>query len=77
MHYFFSKKSKLLIFIGVLGCLLTSTAGISAVMIFDGWHASGGFTEFFRRLGIAYPFACIVVIIVFPWMIPFLMHKFE
>lgn len=77
MLYFFSKQSKTLIVIGVLGCLLTSMAGISAVMFFDGWHISGGFTEFFRRLGIAYPFACIVVIAVFPWMIPFLMQKFK
>ena len=77
MNYFFSRQSRTLILIGILGCFLTSTAGITAVMLFDGWTISGGFSEFFRRLGIAYPFACLVVIVVFPWMIPFFMEKFK
>lgn len=77
MDYFLNKQSRTVILIGILGCFLTSTAGITAVMILDGWAISGGFSEFIRRFVIAYTFACLVVIAVFPWMIPFLMEKFK
>ena len=75
MNYFFSKRSRVLIAVGIFGCFLTSIAGIAAVMIFDGWAGSGGFSEFIRRFSVAYPFACLVVIVVFPWMIPFFTEK--
>ena len=77
MKYFFSKQSITFIIVGVLGCFLTSTTGIAAVMFFDGWNVSGGVYEFFRRLGIAYPSACITVVTVFPGLMPFLMKKFK
>jgi hypothetical protein len=65
------------ILIGLVGCLLTSMAGITAVMLAYGWSHSGGWREWLHRLSIAYPAASIVVLLVFPWLVPWLAGVIE
>lgn len=73
---YFSKSTRAVIGVGLVGCFLTSVAGVSAVMFFSGWALHGGWTEWARRLSIAYPAACIVFFVVFPWLVPKLMTFF-
>jgi hypothetical protein len=63
-------QSITIIAVGLVGCLLTSMAGIAAVMLSYGWAAAGGWREWLHRLGIAYPAASILVLVVFPWLVP-------
>jgi hypothetical protein len=67
---YFSKSSRAVIGVGLIGCFLTSVAGVSAVMIATGWLVQGGWMEWFKRIAIAYPAACVVVFAVFPWLVP-------
>ena len=71
-----SKSSRAVIGVGLVGCFLTSVAGVSAVMFFSGWTLHGGWAEWAKRLAIAYPSACVVVLTVFPWLVPKLMNFF-
>lgn len=64
------QQSITVIVVGLMGCLLTSMAGIAAVMASYGWVASGGWREWLHRLSIAYPAASTVVLLVFPWLVP-------
>jgi hypothetical protein len=66
----FSKSTRAVIGVGLVGCFLTSVAGVSAVMISSGWAVHGGWAEWAKRLAIAYPSACVVVVTVFPWLVP-------
>lgn len=70
-------QSATVILIGLVGCLLTSMTGIAAVMVSYGWSQSGGWREWLHRLGIAYPAASIVVILVFPWLVPWIAGVIE
>ncbi len=63
-------STKTVILVGLLGCFLTSVAGVSGSMLMSGWVASGGWLEWIKRLGLGYPCACLVVLSVFPRMVP-------
>lgn len=73
---YFSKSSRAVIGVGLIGCFLTSVAGVSAVMFVTGWAAQGGWPEWAKRIAIAYPAASVVVFAVFPWLVPKLMAFF-
>ncbi len=61
---------KTIILVGFAGCFLTSLAGVSGSMLISGWEISGGWSEWIKRLGLGYPCACLVVLLVFPIMVP-------
>ena len=63
-------STKTIILVGLLGCFLTSVAGVSGSMLMSGWDMSGGWSEWIKRLGLGYPCACLVVLTVFPRMVP-------
>jgi hypothetical protein len=63
-------STKTIILVGLFGCFLTSVAGVSGAMLFSGWDASGGWSEWVKRLGLSYPCACLVVLSIFPRMVP-------
>jgi hypothetical protein len=67
---YFSKSSRAVIGVGLIGCFLTSVAGVTAVMIFTGWAVQGGWAEWAMRIAIAYAAASAVVLIVFPLLVP-------
>jgi hypothetical protein len=71
-----SKSSRAVIGVGLIGCFLTSVAGVTAVMIFTGWAVHGGWAEWAKRMAIAYSAASMVVLAVFPWLVPKLMKLF-
>ena len=62
--------------VGLIGCFLTSVAGVSSVMIFNGWAVQGGWTEWVKRIAIAYSAASVVVFAVFPLLVSKLMKFF-
>ena len=65
------KKQKIIIIlIGLVGCFLTTLTGSFAVMLNKGWATQGGFPELLQRFSIGYPASCLVVIFVFPFMVP-------
>lgn len=65
------KKEKLIIIlVGLVGCFLTSVAGSTAVMLAKGWNNQGGFSELLLRLSIGYPAASLIVLLIFPTLIP-------
>jgi hypothetical protein len=39
-------------------------------MLNKGWATQGGFPELLQRFSIGYPASCLVVIFVFPFMVP-------
>ena len=63
-------STKTIILVGLVGCFLTSVAGVSGSMLISGWDMSGGWSEWLKRLGLGYPCACLVVLSVFPRMVP-------
>lgn len=63
-------STKTIILVGLLGCFFTSVAGVSGSMLISGWDISGGWSEWIKRLGLGYPCACLVVLSVFPRMVP-------
>lgn len=63
-------SKKTIILVGMGGCFLTSLAGITGVMLLAGWEVSGGWLEWARRMGVGYPCACLVVLSVFPYLVP-------
>jgi len=75
------KQKMIIIFVGLVGCLLTSLTGVAAVMISKDWALQGGWSEFFLRLSISYPASCCVVVLIFPVLVPkftrFLDQKFK
>lgn len=73
---YFSKSARAVVGVGLVGCFLTSVAGVSAVMVFSGWAVQGGWAEWARRIAIAYPAASVVVVTGFPWLVPKLMKFF-
>ncbi|MFM9992266.1 MAG: hypothetical protein ACKVOY_12625 [Burkholderiaceae bacterium] len=70
-----NKQSKIIITVGLVGCFLTSLTGSTAVMLVKGWDNQGGFSE--HRMCIAYPAACVVVFLVFPYLVPKLTAALE
>ena len=64
------KQKVIIIIVGLVGCFLTSLTGSTAVMLAKGWNNQGGLAELLYRLSIGYPAACIVVFLVFPYLIP-------
>jgi hypothetical protein len=64
------KQKKIIILVGLIGCLMTSLTGVAAVMVYKGWALQGGLGEFFLRMSVGYPASCCVVIFVFPSLIP-------
>jgi hypothetical protein len=66
------KQSMTIIAVVLVGCFLTSLTGIATVMLVKGWTKEGGLVEFFYRLSVGYPASCVVVVIVFPLLIPIL-----
>jgi hypothetical protein len=70
-------STKTIILVGLLGCFLTSVAGVSGSMLISGWDTSGGWSEWIKRLGLGYPCACLVVLSVFPRMVPKMTRFFE
>jgi hypothetical protein len=64
------KQKIIIILVGLVGCFLTSLTGSTAVMLAKGWNNQGGLSELIYRLSIGYPAACIVVFLVFPYLIP-------
>jgi hypothetical protein len=65
-----NERPLVIILIGLVGCLLTSSAGITGYMIYCGWDSQGGWFELFHRLSISYPCSSLVVFFIFPWLIP-------
>jgi hypothetical protein len=65
-----NKQNITIICVGLAGCLLTSLASSTAVMLFKGWELQGGVSELFYRMCIGYPSACIIVISIFPYLVP-------
>ena len=63
-------STKTIILVGLLGCLLTSVAGVSGSMLISGWDMAGGWAEWIKRLALGYPCACLVVLSVFPRLVP-------
>jgi hypothetical protein len=70
-------KTTVIVLVGLMGCFLTSVAGVSGLMIYNGWQSQGGWSEWAFRLSIGYPCSCIVVLLVFPWFIPKASHWIE
>jgi hypothetical protein len=70
-------SKKTIILVGLLGCLLTSAAGITGSMLLAGWGLSGGWPEWIRRLATGYPCASLVVWLIFPTLIPRMTHWLE
>ena len=68
---------KTIILVGLFGCLLTSMAGVTGCMLINGWAVSGGWLEWTKRLAWGYPCACLVVVGVFPFMVPRLTIRLE
>lgn len=73
---YFSKSSRAVISVGLIGCFLTSVAGVSSVMVVSGWLVQGGWAEWAKRMAMAYLAASVVVVGVFPWLVPTLMKFF-
>lgn len=71
-----AKRSYPIIFVGLIGCFLTSVTGVTAVMLFRGWTEQGGWIEWAKRIGIGYPASTLIVFLVFPWMVPKLTQYF-
>ena len=46
-------------------------------MLVKGWDNQGGFSELLYRMCIAYPAACVVVFLVFPYLVPNLTAALE
>ena len=65
-----NKQSINIVAVGLVGCFLTSLMGTTAVLLAKGWNSQGGFSELLYRLSIGYPSACVVVIFVFPLLVP-------
>ena len=70
-------SGKTIILVGLAGCFLTSVAGITGGMLLSGWHEAGGGLEWVKRLALGYPCACLVVLGVFPVLVPWLTRRFE
>jgi len=68
---------KTIILVGLLGCFLTSVAGVTGAMLISGWHEAGGWLEWAKRLALGYPWACLVVLVVFPLLVPWLTQRLE
>jgi hypothetical protein len=66
-----------IILVGLVGCFLTSVAGVTGAMLISGWQASGGGLEWLKRLALGYPCACLVVLGVFPVLVPRLTQRLE
>jgi len=71
------KQSMTIIAVGLVGCFLTSLTGIATVMLVKGWTKEGGLVEFFYRLSLGYPASCLIVILIFPLLIPKLTRLIE
>ena len=63
-------STKTILLVGLVGCFLTSVAGVSGYMLISGWNTSGGWSEWIKRLGLGYPCACLVVLSLFPRLVP-------
>ncbi len=68
---------KTIVLVGLVGCFLTSIAGITGAMLLSGWQASGGWSEWSHRLALGYPCSCLVVLSLFPVLVPRLNQFFE
>jgi hypothetical protein len=66
-----------IILVGLVGCFLTSVAGVTGAMLISGWQGSGGGLEWAKRLALGYPCACLVVLAVFPVLVPRLTQRLE
>lgn len=66
-----------IILVGLVGCFLTSVAGVTGAMLIAGWQVSGGGLEWAKRLALGYPCACLVVLGVFPVLVPRLTQRLE
>jgi hypothetical protein len=71
------KQKIIVILVGLVGCFLTSLASSTAVMFAKGWNNQGGIAELFYRLSVGYPAACVIVFLIFPYLIPKLTSFFE
>lgn len=72
-----SNKSKSIILTGMVGCFLTSVASISANMVFQGWESQGGWNQWLIRVVIGYSAALIIVVGLFPLIVPKLAEYFD
>ena len=68
---------KTIILVGLVGCFLTSVAGVTGAMLISGWHEAGGGIEWAKRLALGYPCACLVVVGIFPVLVPVLTQRLE
>ena len=68
---------KTIILVGLVGCFLTSLAGVTGSMLITGWTISGGGLEWVKRLTLSYPCSCLMVFLVFPILVPRLTRYFE
>lgn len=64
------KQKIIVILTGLVGCFLTSLTSTTAVMIVKGWDIQGGFPELINRLSVGYSSATMVVVFIFPFLIP-------
>jgi len=72
-----NKQSKIIITVGLVDCFLTSLTGSTAFMLAKSWDNQEGFSELHYRMFIAYPAACVVVFLVFPYLVPNLTAALE
>jgi len=63
-------SAKTIILVGLVGCFFTSLAGVSGSMLLSGFAQAGGWAEWLKRLAFGYPCACVVVLLVFPHLVP-------
>jgi hypothetical protein len=63
-------SAKSIILVGLVGCFLTSLTGVTGAMLISGFERSGGWTQWVKRLSLGYPCACLVVVLIFPYMVP-------
>ena len=66
-----------IVLVGLVGCFLTSLSGVTGAMLISGWHESGGGPEWAKRLALGYPCACLVVLVLFPVLVPKLTQRLE
>jgi hypothetical protein len=56
---------------------MTSVAGVTGSMLISGWWSSGGWLEWSKRLVLGYPCASLVVLGIFPVLVPRLTQHLE
>lgn len=62
---------------GLVGCFLTCVASVAAGLLAEGSTPASGWAVFIERLGVGYGAASLVVVLVFPLLMPALLRWFD